>query len=1057
MSFFSLLLAGTVAVGAPPPLETLYHPGEPFQKTALSHDGRWLVTDTTAGAIVYDTSGRVVRKFTLEGSATYGVAFHPTRAELYVIRNGLVRLDVATGQVLASVPSARGAMRLGFDRAGQVLVLVDHNGNVQFADATTLAPIPTPAALDQPFHTAIGERLFLARDAYQIPRVVGPGPVRLCAGWDDGKRRADYVSADLAVAVTWDDAAAALVSIDCATGKPIATIGPTKRRAFKLNLSTFALSLDGSTAFVGASFVDLRTGVVLGSLEDPALSSTLVTFSADGRSLLSLHQSSTWDGSPNYDLFVRRWPLDTLRPTWTRAAGRTWPSTFLAVPGAPRFVVAGTLPVARSPEGHLEVADGGLSPQRIIDAETGETIGTLKPGITAISERFGAVVTGNKLYGIATTNLATKKTSGGKPVFRGASTLLDGLAVSADGKTAVMAVFLSEGPAFVVFRDGRVVRTIPTLRGSDAMSWSLALDPSASTFLAADGGSGLRRISIDGASIIDVKGSDGTFTGGYRGQLAFSADGARYAAASATNGVHVYDAATNRELSVLRGHAGWVTSIAFHPTADLVATASLDGSIKLWRPATGELLVTLVSPTPHDFAVLAPDGDYMGSRGSLSRLQLARGLDVFPFESFELLRHRPDHVAARVGFATPATIEVLRRAVERRARLAGFELAALEALPELPTVRLTSAPPRVTTTRSVTLGITAEDPRTELDRLEIYVNGVPLGSSAGLSLRSAKARRHEGIAVVTLSEGVNHVDVSVVNVKGVESLRERRTVVYAGPTAPKTLHVIAVGVSDYADDGYDLDYAAKDAQDVARTLERTLAGRGLYDAVSVHVLTDARATRDAIVASKKALEGAKVDDLVVTFIAGHGLLDDALDYYFAPTDADFAAPAARGVPYAAIEGLLDGIAPRRKLLLMDTCFSGELDRPEALALAKQGKARVQVTSNKTRGIRRNTTPVDTLALVQELFSDVRRGTGAQVISSAGGAELALESDQWSNGVFTYALLEALAAGKADTNTDTRVFVRELHDYVVARVLALTGGQQRPTSRRENLTLDFPLR
>ena len=62
---------------------------------------------------------------------------------------------------------------------------------------------------------------------------------------------------------------------------------------------------------------------------------------------------------------------------------------------------------------------------------------------------------------------------------------------------------------------------------------------------------------------------------------------------------------------------------------------------------------------------------------------------------------------------------------------------------------------------------------------------------------------------------------------------------------------------------------------------------------------------------------------------------------------------------------------------------------------------------------------DTLRFQQELFADLRRGTGAVVISSASGNEYALEGEQWRNGVFTYALLNGLKNGKADRNADAR--------------------------------------
>jgi len=91
---------------------------------------------------------------------------------------------------------------------------------------------------------------------------------------------------------------------------------------------------------------------------------------------------------------------------------------------------------------------------------------------------------------------------------------------------------------------------------------------------------------------------------------------------------------------------------------------------------------------------------------------------------------------------------------------------------------------------------------------------------------------------------------------------------------------------------------------------------------------------------------------------------------------------------------------------------------------------------------------------EDLFADLRRGTGAVVISSASGNEYALEGEQWKNGVFTYALLNGLKSGKADANHDGTVSVGELQAYMIEEVRRLTAGGQNPTVRRENLDFDF---
>ena len=74
--------------------------------------------------------------------------------------------------------------------------------------------------------------------------------------------------------------------------------------------------------------------------------------------------------------------------------------------------------------------------------------------------------------------------------------------------------------------------------------------------------------------------------------------------------------------------------------------------------------------------------------------------------------------------------------------------------------------------------------------------------------------------------------------------------------------------------------------------------------------------------------------------------------------------------------------------------------------------------------------------------------------SSAGKEYSLESDEWKNGVFTYALREGLVRMKADANHDKSITVSELKTYLFDRVKELTGGKQTPTVRRENLQHDY---
>ena len=99
----------------------------------------------------------------------------------------------------------------------------------------------------------------------------------------------------------------------------------------------------------------------------------------------------------------------------------------------------------------------------------------------------------------------------------------------------------------------------------------------------------------------------------------------------------------------------------------------------------------------------------------------------------------------------------------------------------------------------------------------------------------------------------------------------------------------------------------------------------------------------------------------------------------------------------------------------------------------------------------------TSELVSELFTDLRKGTGTTIISSSGGTEVSMESDQWRNGLFTYCLLKGLKSGLADLDHDGKILLSELQNYIIEEVTEKSKGTQRPSSRITNAREDFKIK
>jgi WD40 repeat protein/predicted Ser/Thr protein kinase len=91
---------------------------------------------------------------------------------------------------------------------------------------------------------------------------------------------------------------------------------------------------------------------------------------------------------------------------------------------------------------------------------------------------------------------------------------------------------------------------------------------------------------------------------------------------------YLYETATGRE-RILRGHTEFVKNVAFSPDGALLATAGIDGRVKIWDPATGAEVHTLAGHWQSvDDVAFSPDGRTLASIESRTCVKLWR-LDTF--------------------------------------------------------------------------------------------------------------------------------------------------------------------------------------------------------------------------------------------------------------------------------------------------------------------------------------------------------------------------------------------------------------------------------------------
>ena len=262
---------------------------------------------------------------------------------------------------------------------------------------------------------------------------------------------------------------------------------------------------------------------------------------------------------------------------------------------------------------------------------------------------------------------------------------------------------------------------------------------------------------------------------------------------------------------------------------------------------------------------------------------------------------------------------------------------------------------------------------------------------------------------------------------------------------------VGLGVSKYQKESMNLDFASKDVSDLADELEH-LAG-GDFKRL---LLRDQEATREEVLKSvAEFVQQASPRDSLIVALAGHGFVQSG-SYHFALNDCNFDSTDTGTLSLLDIERLISRSPARRRVVMLDTCHSGS-ELPGARPATSQGgsirfKGRSLGVASSTTNSRQDQIRKHML----EQFGNQIGMSGTTVISASNAGQFALESAEWNNGAFTFAVRQAMRSKEADTNSDGKISVSELAVYVEDFVTELTGGKQRPEARFLNSALDTHL-
>ena len=265
------------------------------------------------------------------------------------------------------------------------------------------------------------------------------------------------------------------------------------------------------------------------------------------------------------------------------------------------------------------------------------------------------------------------------------------------------------------------------------------------------------------------------------------------------------------------------------------------------------------------------------------------------------------------------------------------------------------------------------------------------------------------------------------------------------PLDKPNLYVLTIGVEHN-----DLKYTKNDAQAISRMYARLKDERGRgFKRIKIHSLTDSSETTKLNI--QKAFlhlsndRSIKDNDLVVVFISSHGKVVNGNQYVLLPSDYDPLYDQLTSVDFE--EDILRKLrnVDGNKLLFIDACHSGSAGS-------------------------RSFSDASASIFMNDL---IEASSGMEIFASCSDHEFSYEDDEWKNGAFTKAIVEAFENKKVtiggkeissdiyseingvkQRGQDGVITIEELKRFVEQRVPFLVkenkGKSQNPTNKSTEL-------
>lgn len=520
------------------------------------------------------------------------------------------------------------------------------------------------------------------------------------------------------------------------------------------------------------------------------------------------------------------------------------------------------------------------------------------------------------------------------------------------------------------------------------------------------------------------------------------------------------------QLYTLKDHSAQLTSAEFSLDEKHLLTSSEDGTIRLWDTDSGQLLLTFVLINKSDWLVMTPEGFFDGTPNAWKQLLWRFNNNNLEDASVELYFNdffHPNLFQDVIAGKSPKAKagQELEKIDRRQPKV---EIVAINGQAKS-RLEVQSADQSTTDKRMATVLLEVIDNTNKKRQsnhqvtsgaqdLRLFRNGLLVKVWSGDIFNKASGceavqtnpnepRRVRCQANVPIVRGDNNFTAYAFNSSNVKSNDDTLTVKGADSLKRAgTLYVLAIGVGQYENPQYNLNYTVADAQSFGEEVKQRQEQIRHYERVEIISLLNNQAKKINILTElKKLAETIQPEDGLIVYFSGHGTAQKDR-FYLIPYDIGYMGPRknlsseslqailAKSISNTELEEAFRGIDAGQLLLVIDACNSGQaLDAEE-----------------RRRG------PMNSKGLAQLAYEK-----GMYVLTASQSVELAFESEALKHSYLTYALVEEGLKSRvkeADANNDGQVWLREWFDYTAQRVPRMREEKVEQKAKQQKKALEL---